>query len=76
MYASISVFSLMIYATFCRLKNYFFRDGGGGGGERVHWIEKQSSHGQALEYLDSSGSKAFMNGPIVRKLCVGGNRET
>ena len=29
------------------------------------WIEKQSSHGRALEYLESSGSKIMMGGSIV-----------
>ena len=38
----------------------------------LHWVEKQSIRGRAVEALQSFGSKVFMNGPIVRKLCVGG----
>ena len=35
-------------------------------------IKKQISHCNALEHLESSGTKAFMNKPIVHKLCEGG----
>ena len=41
----------------------------------LHWIEKKSSHGCALEYLESSGTKIMMCGPIVHQLYELGNRE-
>ena len=40
------------------------------------WIKKQSSRGYASEHLESPGTKFFMNGPIVHKLCVGGKKQT
>ena len=33
------------------------------------WIEKRSSHGRALEHLESSGTKIMMRGPVVRLSC-------
>ena len=41
----------------------------------LHWIEKQSGSGRALEHLEFPGSKVLMNGPPQCKLCMRGNRE-
>ena len=34
----------------------------------LHWIAKQSRHGNLLEQLESSGTRIMMSGPIVRQL--------
>ena len=41
-----------------------------------HRIEKQISRRRSLEHLESSGTKVYMNGPVVHKVCEGRNRET
>ena len=35
----------------------------------LHWMEKWSCHGDALEHLESSGTKSVLGGPLVRLLC-------